>query len=63
MEKIPWYPGKKSNEKFEKLITESHSITQEELSIISVPTLVCNGGIKDIVPKDEAEYISNSIKI
>ena len=41
---------------------ESHSITKEELNTIIVPTLVCNGGIKDLVPRDEAEYISNTIK-
>ena len=62
MEKITWYPGKKSNEMFEKLNFESHSITKEELNTIIVPTLVCNGGIKDLVPRDEAEYISNNIK-
>ena len=62
MEKIPWYPGKKNNEKFEKLNYESHSITKEELSIIDIPTLVFNGGVKDLVPKDEAEYISSNIK-
>lgn len=26
-----------------------------------MPTLVVNGGEKDIVPKNEAEYISNNI--
>ena len=62
MEKVPWYPGKKNNEKFEKLLNESHSITKEELNAIDVPTLVCNGGVKDLVPKGEAEYISNNIK-
>ena len=62
MEKLPYYPGKKNNEKFEKLFNESHSITKEELNTINVPTLVCNGGIKDLVPGDEAEYISNNIK-
>ncbi len=62
MEKIPWYPGKKNNEMFEKLNCEAHSITREELENISVPTLVVNGGIKDLVPQKEAEYISKSIK-
>ena len=62
MEKVPWYPGKKNNEKFEKLLNESHSITKEELNAIDVPTLVCNGGVKDLVPRGEAEYISNNIK-
>jgi len=62
MEKIPWYPGKKGNEMFEKLNYESHSITEDELNNISVPTLVFNGGTKDLVPKNEAEYISKNIK-
>ena len=62
MEKLPYYPGKKNNERFEKLLNEAHSITKEELNLISVPTLVCNGGIKDLVPRDEAEYISDNIK-
>lgn len=62
LEKIPWYPGKKSNEKFEKLLRNSDSITEEALSTIVIPTLVCNGGGKDIVPRHEAEYISNNIK-
>lgn len=62
MEKIPWYPGKKSNEMFERLNYESRSITKDELSIIDVPTLVCNGGVKDLVPRNETEYISNNIK-
>ena len=61
MEKIPVYPGKKNNEKFEKLNYEAHSITKEELGIIILPTLVFNGGERDIVPKSEAEYISNNI--
>ncbi len=61
IEKLPWYPGKKSNEMFEKLLCESHSITEAELNNILVPTLVCNGGVKDIVSKNEAEYIYNNI--
>jgi len=62
MEKLPWYPNKKINEKFEKLICQSNSITEKELNKISVPALVFNGSIKDLVPKDEAEYISRNIK-
>ena len=62
LERIPWYPGKKSNEMFEKLNFESHSITKEELENIEVPTIVINGGIKDLVPQNEAEYISGNIK-
>lgn len=62
MEKIPYYPGKKNHEKFEKLNYESHSITEKELESIIIPTLVFNGGKKDLVPRNEAEYISNNIK-
>ena len=62
MEKIPYYPGKKNNEMFGKLNYESHSITEKELENVVVPTLVFNGGIKDLVPKDEAKYISSNIK-
>ena len=61
MNKIPWYPGKKNNLKFEKLNTESKSLTKEDLSKIEVPTMIVNGGNKDIVPKEEAEYLSHSI--
>lgn len=62
MEKMPWYPGKKSNELFEKLLVNSRSLTREDLETIKVPTLVCNGGKKDLVPVSEAKYISDSIK-
>lgn len=62
MEKLPYYPGKRNNEKFEKLMTESRSITKEELNSINIPTLVVNGGIKDLIPKDEVEFISSNIK-
>ena len=62
MEKIPYYPGKRNNEMFEKLIDESHSITEDELNSINIPTIVFNGGSKDLVPKSEVEFISNNIK-
>ncbi len=62
MEKMLWYPGKKNNEMFEKLNYESHLITKEELNNILAPTLVFNGGIKDLVPKSEAEYIFENVK-
>lgn len=62
MDKFPWYPGKKNNKMFEKLMLEAHSITEDELGTINVPTLVCNGGIKDTVPVEEAQYISKNIK-
>lgn len=61
MNKLPWYPGKKNIVKFENLNNTTKAITQEQLSKITVPTLVLNGGKKDIVPKEEAEYIANSI--
>ena len=43
-------------------MNESHSMTKEELKIINVPTLVFNGGAKDVVPINEAEFISSNIK-
>ena len=61
MEKIPYYPGKKNNMMFEKLNIEAKPLSITELSKIKIPTLVVNGGIKDIVPRNEVEYISNSI--
>ena len=61
MNKLPWYPGKKNIVKFENLNNTTKAITQEQLSKITVPTLVLNGGKKDIVPKEEAEYIADSI--
>ena len=61
MEKIPWYPGKKNNEMFEKMNSEAYSISEDELKNIIVPTLVVNGGIKDLIPKKEAEYIYENI--
>lgn len=61
MEKIPYYPGKKSNEMFEKLNNEAKTLSVNDLNRIKVPTLVVNGGKKDIVPVEEAQYISNSI--
>lgn len=62
MDKLPWYPGKKNNQMFEKLMLEAHSITEDELGTISIPTLICNGGIKDTVPVEEAKYISDNIR-
>ena len=61
MEKIPYYPSKKSTEMFENLNNEARILTPDDLGKIKVPTLVVNGGKKDIVPIEEAEYISNSI--
>ena len=61
MNKLPWYPGKKNIVKFENLNNTAKAITQEQLSKITVPTLVLNGGKKDIVPIEEAEFIADSI--
>lgn len=62
MEKLPWYPGKKNNEMFEKLNIESKTLDVDDLSKIKAPTLVVNGGKKDLVPKSEAEYIVSSVR-
>ena len=62
MEKIPYYPGKKENEMFEKLNNNMKTLTKEDFKKINVPTLIVNGGSKDIVPISEAEYISGNIK-
>lgn len=56
-----WYPGKKNSEKFWKLIDESKEISTNELKTILVPTLVVNGGARDIIPVEEADFISSNI--
>lgn len=61
LEKLPFYPGKKNNMKFEKLNNTAKPLEINDLSKIKVPTLVVNGGEKDIVPLSEAEYIANNI--
>lgn len=61
MEKLPYYPGKKENEMFEKMNYSMKTLDKEKLSKIAVPTLVVNGGKKDIVPISEAKYIAESI--
>ena len=61
MEKLPWYPGKKNNEMFEKLNIELKTLKYHDLNKIKVPALIVNGGEKDIVPISEAEYIANLI--
>lgn len=62
MGKIPYYPGKKENEMFEKLNNNMKTLKKEDFEKINVPTLIVNGGNKDIVPISEAKYISNNIK-
>lgn len=62
IEKLPWYPGKKNKEMFEKLNHNAKTLEECDLKKIIVPTLVVNGGDKDLVPKDEAYYISAGIE-
>ena len=62
MEKIPYYPGKKANEMFEKLNNNMKTLNKEDFEKINVPTLIVNGGGKDIVPISESKYISDNIK-
>ena len=62
MEKIPYYPGKKENEMFEKLNNNMKTLNKEDFEKINVPTLIVNGGSKDIVPISEAKYISDNVK-
>lgn len=61
MEKLPWYPGKKENDIFEKMNNEMKTLSEKELSKIKIPTLVVNGRKKDIVKVEEAKYISKNI--
>lgn len=60
-DRLIWYHGKKNADKFWKLIDESKAIKESELNSIKARTLVVNGGIRDIVPVSEAEYLSNNI--
>ena len=62
MEKIPYYPGKKENNMFEKLNNNMKTLNKEDFEKINVPTLIVNGGSKDLVPISEAKYISDNIK-
>lgn len=62
MEKIPYYPGKRENEMFETMNNTMKTLDKTDLANINIPTLIVNGGEKDIVPISEAEYISNNIK-
>lgn len=61
-DKLIWYPGKKNADKFWKLVDESREIEKNELNSIKVKTFVINGGIRDIIPVSEAEYLSTNIK-
>lgn len=61
-DKLIWYPGKKNADKFWKLVSEASEINENELNSIKAKTLVVNGGIRDIIPASEAEYLSRNIK-
>lgn len=61
LDKLPYYPGKKNNMMFEELNDKMKSFDEDDLKKIIVPTLVVNGGLKDIVPISEAEYLANGI--
>lgn len=60
-DKIIWYPGKKNADKFWKLVDEAREIQPNELNSIKAKTLVINGGVRDIIPISEAEYLFNNI--
>jgi len=47
---------------FEKLNNNMKTLKKEDFEKINVPTLIVNGGSKDIVPINEAKYISDNIK-
>lgn len=61
LEKLPVYPGKKKVEMFENLNSSLKPLTKEELAKIAVPTLIVNGGKKDLVPESEARYLAENI--
>lgn len=61
IDKLIWYPGKKSNDRFVKLIKESKNLIEEDLNKIKCEALIVNG-TKEIVPVDEAKYIQKNIK-
>lgn len=61
LEKLPVYPGKKTIEIFEKLNNSMKDISKEDLAKISVPTLIVNGGKKDVVPETEARFLADNI--
>ena len=59
--KLTFLKSVRNAEKFYKLNETAKELTLEDLSKITVPTLVVNGGKKDIVPIEEAEYLASSI--
>lgn len=60
VEFMPFFPGKKSYERFLELVNNARGFTKEELNKIKVPTLIINGE-NDIIEKEEAEFMRDSI--
>ena len=60
VETLPVFPGKKSYERFVKLISGAKTLSERELNKINNPTLIVNGD-RDVVSIDEAKYIANAI--
>ncbi|MBQ3408475.1 MAG: alpha/beta hydrolase [Clostridia bacterium] len=60
-DKTIWYPGKKNADKFWKLVDEAREIDKDELKSIKAETLIVNGGIRDVIPVSEAEYLHSNI--
>lgn len=60
VEAMPFFPGKKSYERFLELVNNARGFTPEELNKIELPTLIINGE-KDIIEIEEAEFMKDSI--
>lgn len=59
--KLKFLPSVKKAEKFYILNESSKNLNESELNKINAKTLIVNGGIKDIVPIDEACFIHENI--
>ena len=60
LNKLPWYPGKKLNDKFLKMNDEMKEISKDLLGNIKNKTLIINAK-DEIVPLSEAKYINEGI--
>ena len=61
LRKYKFLPFVKKAEKFYKLNEQTKDLSYEQLSNITVDTLVINGGVRDVVAIEEATYISDAI--
>lgn len=61
LRKYKFLPFVKKAEKFFRLNEQTKNLTIDKLSSIKAKTLVINGGIKDVVSKEEAMFISDNI--